>query len=71
MPWLGRRRIGAVHSVVVSRLLAGFAASRITDAKSTVLIHGDEGPCAADRKVRQDERGAACDKAGGSRQSSW
>jgi acetyl-CoA synthetase len=58
-------RIGAVHSVVFGGFSPDSLASRLTDAKSSVLITADEGLRGGRKVPLKSNADAACDKAGG------
>jgi acetyl-CoA synthetase len=58
-------RIGAIHSVVFGGFSPESLASRISDAKSTILITADEGLRAGRRVSLKANADLACDKAGG------
>jgi acetyl-CoA synthetase len=58
-------RIGAVHSVVFGGFSPDSLASRITDAKSSVLITADEGLRGGRKVPLKVNADAACAKAGG------
>ena len=58
-------RIGAMHSVVFGGFSADSLASRITDAKSTVVITADEGLRGGRKVPLKANADEACQKAGG------
>ena len=58
-------RIGAMHSVVFGGFSPDSLASRLTDAKSSVLITADEGLRGGRKVPLKSNADAACDKAGG------
>ena len=58
-------RIGAVHSVVFGGFSPDSLASRITDAKSSVLITADEGLRGGRKVPLKANADTACEKAGG------
>ena len=58
-------RIGAIHSVVFGGFSPDSLASRITDAKSSVLITADEGLRGGRKVPLKANADAACAKAGG------
>ena len=58
-------RIGAIHSVVFGGFSPDSLASRITDAKSSILITADEGLRGGRKVPLKANADAACEKAGG------
>jgi acetyl-CoA synthetase len=60
-------RIGAIHSVVFGGFSPDSLASRISDAKSSILITADEGLRGGRKVALKVNADAACDKAGGVR----
>ncbi|MFI5012208.1 MAG: acetate--CoA ligase [Hyphomicrobiales bacterium] len=58
-------RIGAIHSVVFGGFSPDSLASRITDAKSAVVVTADEGLRGGRKVPLKANADVACDKAGG------